>query len=859
MDKYITSKQKKSESPSRCFVSLDLKNMFNELSREKIFQVVKSKYPELLPLVSMLYREPGAVFFKMDDGLWHTESMKEGVNQGCPLSSTLAALILNEVLVPLTAKLKARAAERLRQGNKGDDGRGGETDPMAYIDDCGASVYVEDVWFFLEEFNRLGEPLGCHLNFDKTRIMTSTNGRSGVPSIRIAYGDAVADQINAALEKYSKTTTIINNRPVSSKVEITTGLRLLGQPLGSTTFAKDFFASKLEENMADSSRLLDAVPDPHTALRLFSQCALHKLPHLLGSEVMYCFQESSYERWNDWAGPLSVGIDTMVGDFLARLTQRPSIPLDSQLIAYMTIAMGGLGLMDASSRAIPDFIITMSQAIRYAEQGFSFDKVNPPYHLPVGLASLFTGHGNPGSPLLARFYRLLPDVSPIGAPKQCPDPYDYFLKHGSFKSMRDRLKQAGSTLRYCSLVTIARPSLLPLLSEILITSSSLPLINMCRSDPQNRRPPDLFLINLKMKLHLELFEPTLCPTCLCGQTIDPFGMHTFTCRRVSKRAMHDRIVSDHAPFLERVLLSAGIIGKSSTVYVEPKRTIADLPGLRPFDSMFRPVPNLKRTNIPAIPYSEIGFDYTVTSPKGHLSPSRLNAASIKRSATAAAHLIEKEKKKLAREGHCDPHNNNTMTGEQIMDYLLRTNRVLIPVAISPYGRWGPMFHKFLFGTMSEEPPNFYATRAKARQMYERATSYPTPIGIIPLATSTWKAEKSKSQHFYGHSYTAPTPKEWLLGKLGLAISNSIAIHLRDAKHGTLVPPTNPLDDDFAPVQPVHPPPGGCLPRGSTLSSISPTLREDFDDAHLIIAGGTSPLAHYPTNTTTHPVPGLCIT
>ena len=91
-------------------------------------------------------------------------------------------------------------------------------------------------------------------------------------------------------------------------------------------------------------------------------------------------------------------------------------------------------------------------------------------------------------------------------------------------------------------------------------------------------------------------------------------------------AMHNRIVEDQAPFLQQALLTGGIIGKSSVMYVEPKNTVTDLPGLRPFDSMFRPVPSLKRTTIPAIPYSEIGFDYTITSPKGHLSPSRLNAA-----------------------------------------------------------------------------------------------------------------------------------------------------------------------------------------------------------------------------------------
>lgn len=155
VDKYITSKQKQGDAPSRCFVSLDLKNMFSELSREKIFELVQANYSELFPLVSMLYRKPGSVFCKMNDSQWHTEFMKEGVNQDCPLSSTIAAFLLNKILLPLTAKLKARAKARLQRGNPGDDRLGGVTDPMAYIDDCGANVYVEDVWFFLEEFNRL--------------------------------------------------------------------------------------------------------------------------------------------------------------------------------------------------------------------------------------------------------------------------------------------------------------------------------------------------------------------------------------------------------------------------------------------------------------------------------------------------------------------------------------------------------------------------------------------------------------------------------------------------------------------------------------------------------------------------------
>ena len=56
-----------------------------------------------------------------------------------------------------------------------------------------------------------------------------------------------------------------------------------------------------------------------------------------------------------------------------------------------------------------------------------------------------------------------------------------------------------------------------------------------------------------------------------------------------------------------------------------------------------------------------------------------------------------------------------------------------------------MFHKFLFGTMSEEPSKFFKTRPKAQQMYDRAMAYPYPIRIVPLATRNWKVEKASTQ------------------------------------------------------------------------------------------------------------------
>lgn len=74
---------------------------------------------------------------------------------------------------------------------------------------------------------------------------------------------------------------------------------------------------------------------------------------------------------------------------------------------------------------------------------------------------------------------------------------------------------------------------------------------------------------------------------------------------------------------------------------------------------------------------------------------------------------------------------------------------------------------------------------------------PCPGNIVQLAHARWKKEKPKQQHFFGHSYTCPTPREYALQQIGLAIVNATALHIRNVKQGILVPPTDPVDEDFA--------------------------------------------------------------
>ncbi|KAL7525545.1 hypothetical protein ACHAXR_001054, partial [Thalassiosira sp. AJA248-18] len=318
-------------------------------------------------------------------------------------------------------------------------------------------------------------------------------------------------------------------------------------------------------------------------------------------------------------------------------------------------------------------------------------------------------------------------------------------------------------------------------------------------------------------------------------------------------ACHNRVRDGTAPIVKEVLKTAGFIGSSSRMEIEPRRVVEDLPGLRPFDFAFRPVPSFKYTHIPPCPFTQIGVDVTITSPKGHVPPSRSGAASNNLSAKAAKHLVDKERGKLMRDGKLDTISNCYLTGEQIIEILYRTNRVLIPMAVSPYGRWGPMFHHFLFGSMPGNPQyKFPATRPAAARMFDRLQSHPSPNNIVGHATKQWKENKPQQQIFYGHSHTAPTPKEYTLQKLGLVISNAIALHVRDAQLGALVAPTDPYDEDFTPTQ--NPPATATVPTpvDGEMAPLPPLVPPTAGFA--LAVDMTRPLPDLPAHAPTHNIP-----
>ena len=99
--------------------------------------------------------------------------------------------------------------------------------------------------------------------------------------------------------------------------------------------------------------------------------------------------------------------------------------------------------------------------------------------------------------------------------------------------------------------------------------------------------------------------------------------------------------------------------------IELKHAVKGLPGMRPLDSFFRPAPFLKRKNVFPIPYTACGYNFTTTSPKGHV-PASQHSLAQRKLAPANKHVIAKERATLMWAGACDPTTNTLLDGDGVI-------------------------------------------------------------------------------------------------------------------------------------------------------------------------------------------------
>jgi hypothetical protein len=214
-----------------------------------------------------------------------TPHRKRG-NTGCPLSPLFASFVVARLLEPINALLCAQAAERLALCNPGNDNYGGITHLLSYVNNISTCIYLPDLKFFCNTLKTNGAALGCIVNTTKTRILTSCNGTSPVPLISASnpeLGLSIANTIATFLTAPHPTDTTAPAIPV----KLTHGFRLLRHPVGSATFANEFFAKCISIVKKCIISLNNSISDQQTKLRLYSQFIIQKIPHLLSSDALY--------------------------------------------------------------------------------------------------------------------------------------------------------------------------------------------------------------------------------------------------------------------------------------------------------------------------------------------------------------------------------------------------------------------------------------------------------------------------------------------------------------------------------------------------------------------------------------------
>jgi hypothetical protein len=136
-------------------------------------------------------------------------------------------------------------------------------------------------------------------------------------------------------------------------------------------------------------------------------------------------------------------------------------------------------------------------------------------------------------------------------------------------------------------------------------------------------------------------------------------------------------------------------------------------------------------------------------------------------ANADTHLQNYERKKLGCTNKTVTSTSTISRGDTLIGDLLHQNMLLIPCAIDPLGRFGPLLQNFLFGQHSAPQLRFPPSRPNATQMYNKLLQYPSPQGILLLANHNWSLYPTR--RFYRHSYLAPTPSITTVQSLGVSL------------------------------------------------------------------------------------------
>ena len=218
---------------------------------------------------------------------------------------------------------------------------------------------------------------------------------------------------------------------------------------------------------------------------------------------------------------------------------------------------------------------------------------------------------------------------------------------------------------------------------------------------------------------------------------------------------------------KELMQTVRLVSSPVDVEREPEKIVPSLPRLRPFDFCVTCDPLLDESSW-RTPLHKIGFDVTVVSSKPCISTDCTSA----RRKELKLRLREGERMKFQRKGKSDKGTQVTLSGEEIIEYIIRNNMALIPIAVSPHGHLGSLFERFLYDVDSIPITNFTDGRVQAEAASRVARSPKVPRAVLQRANVSENPDTC-----YGTSYKAMDPMRYFQQQLGLVISKAISSHL----------------------------------------------------------------------------------
>ena len=786
-DNYIATPIKQNTCPTRAIVSIDIINMFNSISKERVREIIKEKFPHLSAVIDLLYKDDFNMYIKYHDNTWHTIPVKEGFTQGCPLSPILASLVLQDVLIAVDIVMKKQARDRLKDKNRYDDNLGGVCNILGWMDDVNCAIPIPDILLFMETFETEAKKVGAILNKTKTRIFTTNTGSSIIPLVEQTYGTEIAENLRQAINSYSTSvTTDDSGIPTILPVEVTDGIRVLGTPVGSSTFKRQFIFNILDTIHKDALTIISKIKCKQAALRLFSHCCITKIPHLLACVATCEINEKADQDWFSWTSPITTAINHIESWFLASIVNASSIPHHSLQFAQVAISNGGLGLLNPSTRIISDSIIKTINAIKFSNNGIMLAKDKPPFLLPISLRNLFTSWNSSTSEQFKIFQDYAPEIAEFVAPSRTTNKLEYMIHTSSTATIRNKCKDIANEMACRDLLEHKDNAVRSAAPGLLQPQTSYPFIATSRKNKSNHLPNETMVIGLRRKLRIPMWHKNCKLHCCCKRDgkhprIDIYGDHFFSCKKHNKVVMHNSVRDASALPITRLLCDTNIIPSPSATAIEPEGIVSFESSLRPYDFCFHPDARCWAQDDAIIEAPTIGIDFTFAPPQPTIPPADAGALSIMEAHNR--HLQRMEKKKLVSGRKVDESSVVRINGDTICEDLLEQGHILIPGVIDQFGGLGPTLQRFYFGSNPDPPPPslFSPSQRNAEAMFHLANSNRCPSNIMQWAGDAWTKKKSEADNiWYGDSYLAPSPRIWALQQIGIGLVKSMAFHVKHA-------------------------------------------------------------------------------